>query len=47
MKIKPKMSIHKDCSKDKQMRGFSNYSPDSIKLIVGKMEDETAGAAIK
>ena len=45
--------VYKDCSNDKEMFDFSNYSTkskyydNSNKLVVGKMKDETAGAAIK
>ena len=42
-----------DFSNDKEMFDFSNYSAkskyydDSNKLVVGKMKDETSGAAIE
>ena len=45
--------VYKDFSNDKQMFDFSNYSAkskyydNSNKLVVGKMEDETADLAIK
>ena len=49
MKLKPKMSEY--FRKDKEMLDFSNYSnksryyDDSNKLVVGKMNDETADVA--
>ena len=45
--------VYEDFSKDKEMFDFSNYSAeskyydDSNKLVVGKMNDETGGVAIK
>ena len=45
--------VYEDFSNDKEMFDFSNYSAksnyydDSNKLVVGKMEDETADLAIK
>ena len=45
--------VHEDFSKDKEMFDFSKYSPNSKyhddpnKLVIGKMKDNTAGAAIK
>ena len=45
--------VYQDFSKDKEIFDFSNYSAKSkyydysIKLVVGKMKDETAGVAIK
>ena len=45
--------VYEDFSKDKEMFDFSNYSAkskyyvDLNKLVVGNMEDETAGVAIK
>ena len=44
---------HEDLSHDKEMFDFSNYSTkskycdNSNKLVVGKMNDETAGVAIE
>ena len=45
--------VHEDFSSDKEMFDFSNHSTkskyydDSNKLAIGKMEDETGGAAIE
>ena len=45
--------VYEDCSKDKELFHFSNYSAaskyydDSKKLVVSKTEDETGGEAIK
>ena len=45
--------VYEDFSNDKEMFDFSNYSAksnyydNSNKLVVGKMEDETADLAIK
>ena len=45
--------VYADFSKAKEMFDFSNYSTkskyynNSNKLVVGKMEDETAGVVIK
>ena len=45
--------LYKDFSNEKEMFDFSNYSTkskyydNSNKLVVGKMEDETAGVAIE
>ena len=45
--------IYEDLSSNKKMFDFSNYSTkskyhdDSSKLVIGKMKDETAGAAIE
>ena len=45
--------VYADFSKAKEMFDFSNYSTNSKyynnsnKLVVGKMEDETAGVVIK
>ena len=45
--------VYKDFSNDKEMFDFSNYSTkskyydNSNKLVVDKMKDETAGAAIE
>ena len=45
--------VYKDFSNDKEMFDFSNYSTKSKyydnlnKLVVGKMNDETASVAIK
>ena len=45
--------VYEDFSNDKEMFDFSNYSTkskyydNSNKLVVGKMKDETAGAAIE
>ena len=45
--------VYEDFSNDKKMFDFSNYSAksnyydNSNKLVVGKMEDETADLAIK
>ena len=45
--------VYKDFSNDKEMFDFSNYSTkskyydNSKKLVVGKMDNETAGVAIK
>ena len=45
--------VYKDFSSDKEMFDFSNYSTkskyydNSKKLVVGKMDNETAGVAIK
>ena len=43
---------YKDFSNDKDMFDFSNYSTksryyNSNKIVVGKMQDETAGVAIE
>ena len=46
-------NVYEDFSSDKQMFGFSNYSTkskyydNSNKLNIGKMKDETGGAAIE
>ena len=45
--------VYKDFSNDKEMLDFSNYSTNSKyydnsnKLVVGKIEDETAGVPIE
>ena len=45
--------VYKDFSNDKEMFNFSNYSAKSkyydklIKLVVGKLKNETAGVAIE
>ena len=45
--------VHEDFSSNKEMLDFSNYSTkskyydNSNKLVIGKMKDETGGAAIK
>ena len=45
--------VYEDFSKNTEMFGFSYYSAnskyydDSNKLVVGKIKDETKGAAIK
>ena len=45
--------VYKDCSNDKEMFDFSNYSTkskyydNSNKLVVGKIKDETTGVAIE
>ena len=45
--------VYKDFSKDREMFGFSNYSPksnyydNSNKLVVGKMKDKTGDVVIK
>ena len=46
-------NVYEDFSSDSEMFDFSNYSAkskhcdDSNKLVIGKMQDETAGVAIK
>ena len=45
--------VHEDFSKNKEIFDFSNnttkskYFDDSNKSVVGKMKDETTGAAVK
>ena len=44
--------IYKDCSNDKEMFDFSNYSTkskynNSNKLVIDKMKNETTGVAIE
>ena len=45
--------VYEDFSKDKEMLDFSNYSAksncydDSSNLMVGRMKDETEGAAFE
>ena len=53
MKLKPKMYVYEDFSKDKEIFDFANYSAkskyyaDSNKLFVSKMEDETGVVGIR
>ena len=47
------LHVYEDFNKDKEVFDFSNYSAkskyyyDLNKLVIGKMKDETVGAAIK